>query len=241
MAMLRSRGSSPVMSRPPKRMRPEVGVSSPAMILRAVDLPQPEGPTSEMNSPSATSRLISCSAWTAPVGPRNSLCRRSMRTFAIGSALHAAGAHAGHQVPLDEAEGERHRQGGERRWRPDEAPGGGGGGGGGASGAGASGAAAMMRPQLVSVVETKRIMPGGSVRRLSSEIRTRAKRYSFQAKRNAKMPVAMMPGTACGSTTSQRAPRRVAPSISAASSRSMGTEAKKSRITHMTKGSEKVR
>jgi len=34
---------------------PPVIVSSPATIRRSVDLPQPDGPTMTMNSPSATS------------------------------------------------------------------------------------------------------------------------------------------------------------------------------------------
>ena len=38
-------------------------VSRPATMRRAVDFPQPDGPTSTMNSPSAMSRLRSCTAW----------------------------------------------------------------------------------------------------------------------------------------------------------------------------------
>jgi hypothetical protein len=35
---------------------------SPARIFNSVDLPQPEGPTIDMNSPSATEKSISCRA-----------------------------------------------------------------------------------------------------------------------------------------------------------------------------------
>src|ERR1700693_4452907 len=43
---------------------PRVMSSSPAIIRRAVDFPHPDGPTRTMNSPSAISRLRSCTAWT---------------------------------------------------------------------------------------------------------------------------------------------------------------------------------
>ena len=54
--MSRSGGSSVVTSSSPIRIRPWVTVSSPAIIRSSVDLPQPEGPTRTMNSPSATSQ-----------------------------------------------------------------------------------------------------------------------------------------------------------------------------------------
>ena len=41
---------------------PPLIVSSPAIIRSVVDLAQPEGPTRTMNSPSATSRSIPCTA-----------------------------------------------------------------------------------------------------------------------------------------------------------------------------------
>src|SRR4051812_28465600 len=47
-------------------MSPEVGCSSPAMSRSAVDLPQPEGPTNEKNSPSLISRVRSSTAVTLP-------------------------------------------------------------------------------------------------------------------------------------------------------------------------------
>ncbi len=47
---------------PGHSMAPAVGSPRPAMILRAVDLPQPEGPSRLMNSPPATSSDMSLSA-----------------------------------------------------------------------------------------------------------------------------------------------------------------------------------
>jgi hypothetical protein len=54
-AMSRSLGSRSFTTLPPMRNSPEVIDSSPAIIRNAVDLPQPDGPTSTKNSPSATS------------------------------------------------------------------------------------------------------------------------------------------------------------------------------------------
>src|SRR5580698_8665224 len=58
----RRAGGRTVTSVPPIRMRPELGISSPAIILRIVVLPQPEGPSSTMNSPSVIARSIRFSA-----------------------------------------------------------------------------------------------------------------------------------------------------------------------------------
>ena len=56
MAMSRSFGGTSVTSRPPISSCPlEIG-SSPAIMLRVVVLPHPEGPTSTTNEPSAISR-----------------------------------------------------------------------------------------------------------------------------------------------------------------------------------------
>ena len=52
--------------RPPISISPEVMSSSPAIMRSSVDFPQPEGPTSTTNSPSAMSREMSLSTGTAP-------------------------------------------------------------------------------------------------------------------------------------------------------------------------------
>jgi hypothetical protein len=44
----------------------EVMPSSPAIMFRSVDLPQPEGPTRTRNSPSSTEISTRCSTSTAP-------------------------------------------------------------------------------------------------------------------------------------------------------------------------------
>ncbi len=50
MAMSRLLGGSSLTTRPPISITPSEISSSPAIIRRAVDLPQPEGPTRTMNS-----------------------------------------------------------------------------------------------------------------------------------------------------------------------------------------------
>ena len=47
-----------------KRISPDEGVSSPAMICSSVDLPHPDGPSRIRNSPGATSRVMDSSALT---------------------------------------------------------------------------------------------------------------------------------------------------------------------------------
>ena len=61
--MSRSLGVSSLTTFPPIRNVPEVMSSSPATIRSAVVFPHPDGPTSTMNSPSATSSEKSFTAW----------------------------------------------------------------------------------------------------------------------------------------------------------------------------------
>src|SRR5919198_4623029 len=65
--MSRSRGGRSVTTRSAIRISPAVSSSRPAIILRAVLLPQPEGPTSTRNSPSSTWSVRSLTA-TVPSG-----------------------------------------------------------------------------------------------------------------------------------------------------------------------------
>src|SRR5712691_269504 len=71
-------GPGPVTSRSASRIWPSVGLSSPATTLSSVDLPQPECPISETNSPERMSRLISSSAQNGPF-----LVSNTMRTLSI--------------------------------------------------------------------------------------------------------------------------------------------------------------
>src|SRR5262245_58617588 len=105
MPMPRSFGSSQVTFLPLMKIWPAETSSSPAMQLSRVDLPQPEGPRSTMNSPSATSRVSFFKTSTAP-----KLSDRSRtRTLVIRSALHRARRDAAHEPPAgDEIDGERY-------------------------------------------------------------------------------------------------------------------------------------
>ena len=64
--MSRSFGITSLTTRPPIRISPEEISSSPAIIRSSVDLPQPDGPTSTTNSPSAMSTLTPCITCTGP-------------------------------------------------------------------------------------------------------------------------------------------------------------------------------
>src|SRR6266849_3735409 len=69
------------------RMRPEVMVSSPATMRNVVVLPQPDGPTSTMNSLSLMSRLTSLTACTSSYF----LLRARMTTWAMFLSLDRPG------------------------------------------------------------------------------------------------------------------------------------------------------
>src|SRR6202158_1507325 len=95
MARPRSAGLSAETSRSPIRIAPDVCVSSPAMMRSSVVLPQPDGPSSATNSPSATFNDNSCSAVALPKSLRIlSIAMPAMsqlqkrRNSAIGDAPH---------------------------------------------------------------------------------------------------------------------------------------------------------
>ena len=66
MAMSRSFGGTSLTTLSPIVTVPALISSSPAIMRSAVDLPQPDGPTRTMNSPSVMSRLNSSTALTPP-------------------------------------------------------------------------------------------------------------------------------------------------------------------------------
>src|SRR3974390_2734240 len=67
------------------RISPMVGVSRPAIILRSVVFPEPEGPRKKRNSPSRVARLTSL---TAPSSPSlKTFVRFRVSTTAIARAL----------------------------------------------------------------------------------------------------------------------------------------------------------
>ena len=64
--MSRSRGATVSTTRSPIRIEPDVSASSPASSRSAVVLPEPDGPTSTMNSPSSISSERSATAVVSP-------------------------------------------------------------------------------------------------------------------------------------------------------------------------------
>ena len=66
MAVFRAWGGVVLTSVPSIRIRPAVGISKPAIIRRAVVLPQPDGPSSVTSSPSRTSKETPSTAVTRP-------------------------------------------------------------------------------------------------------------------------------------------------------------------------------
>src|SRR3981189_1335832 len=95
MAMSRSPGLLAVTSTASMRTMPAVGSSRPAMICSTVDLPQPDGPTSETNSPSLTSKLTSRRADPASLAPEPPSARRRLPAVVLGDALQRDGGHVG--------------------------------------------------------------------------------------------------------------------------------------------------
>lgn len=64
--------SGPVTGWPPMVMRPRLGILSPVVSFMKVDLPQPDGPTMAMNSPSSTCSEMSSTA-KCPLASNSSL------------------------------------------------------------------------------------------------------------------------------------------------------------------------
>ena len=98
MDRLRSRGARSLTRSPPITMSPDVMSSRPTIILSNVDFPQPDGPTRIMNSPSATSMLMSLTA--ANPSPY-SLTMFFISMAAMGSTLHCTGGQAGNDSALE--------------------------------------------------------------------------------------------------------------------------------------------
>src|SRR6516162_3066172 len=125
MAMSRSLGALSLTTLPPMRSSPEVMSSRPAIMLRVVDLPQPEGPTRMTNSPSAMSRLKSSTA-REPSGKRLVMCSSTISATVYSLvpyprlALDRAGCQPRDDPPLeeehedDDRNGDDHRRGRDR-------------------------------------------------------------------------------------------------------------------------------
>src|ERR1700754_4647738 len=119
--MSRSFGVSWFTTFPAMRSSPSLMSSRPAIMFSAVDLPQPDGPTNTMNSPSAMFRFRSLTA-SVPSGYRLVTCSSEMVDMVASSSLDRACRQAGHDATLEDHDedddGDRDDDRG-RRDRPD--------------------------------------------------------------------------------------------------------------------------
>src|SRR5262245_60009727 len=97
--MSRSLGATEFTSRSSMRISPDVTVSRPAIIASRVDFPQPDGPTSAMNSPSFASMSTPFSTSTGPKRLRRDLTVNvaMARLPDACAVLHAIVAHSLHR------------------------------------------------------------------------------------------------------------------------------------------------
>src|SRR5438477_8656404 len=93
--MTRRSRPGPVTGLPSARTVPLSGFSSPAMMLRRVDLPQPLAPTMQTNSASATLRLTRSSARTDPAR-----LRKLFDTLSMASLLGETSASSSVTEPV---------------------------------------------------------------------------------------------------------------------------------------------
>src|SRR5262245_24909252 len=71
----------PVASTPSISTRPAVGSSNPAMMLKMVVFPQPDGPIRLTKRPCGIDSVAGASAWKAPVGVLNVLLTSATQSF----------------------------------------------------------------------------------------------------------------------------------------------------------------
>src|SRR6186997_1220494 len=118
--MSRSLGARSFTTLPPIVSLPSVMSSSPAIIRSAVDLPQPEGPTRIMNSPSPTSRLMSLTA-SEPSAKTLVIPSRVISDIAGSLSLDGPGGEAGDDAALEEEDEDDDRHGHHHGCRRDAA------------------------------------------------------------------------------------------------------------------------
>src|SRR5215831_18016726 len=107
MAISRSLGWKSLTRRPAMMMSPSVTVSRPAIMLRSVDLPQPDGPTSTRNSPASTAMSM---PFNISVAPKRFLTPL-ISSDAIVLSLYRTRHQAAHEVASAE---DVHQQRGQR-------------------------------------------------------------------------------------------------------------------------------
>src|SRR5579859_16783 len=115
--MSRSFGWTSVTSRPAISIRPPSSGSRPASIRSAVVLPEPDGPTRTMNSPSWMLRSSASTAGLAPLAYTRLAWRKFTAAMTNPLSLDRAHGQAAHQRALRDPADDDHRHRGDRRRR----------------------------------------------------------------------------------------------------------------------------
>ena len=187
------------------RSRPPEIASSPASIRSAVVLPEPDGPTSTMNSPSAIVERELAHRLDVAEALRHALEAHVRHA----SALHRSGEHAADEVALEEDVDEHHRHGDDHR-------------------------AGGEQREVGRVAALEEREPERRRRSPSSETITSARKNSFQVHMKISTTIVRTAGTRrAGTTTRHSVCQREAPSIRAASTSERGTERKNARIQNV--------
>src|SRR3982751_3391966 len=119
--MSRSFDSTSLTTAPSIAIVPPLISSSPASMRSKVDLPQPDGPTRTVNSPSAMSKPM---PWMTLVAPKLfSMSRNETDAIARFSALHRTGGQATDHVALEGVVDRCRRQRVEKAGRHQQLPG----------------------------------------------------------------------------------------------------------------------
>src|SRR5579883_484822 len=113
MAMSRFDGCKSLITSPSMRISPDEIVSSPAIVLSNVDLPQPDGPTSTRKPPFSSVRSMPLRISREP----KRLRKESISRNAMALSLHGAGHQAAHEVAAADDVDEEGRGGGDDRRR----------------------------------------------------------------------------------------------------------------------------
>ena len=114
MAMSRLDGCRSLIARPSMRISPAVIVSSPAMVLSRVDLPQPDGPTSTRKPPFSSSRSMPFRISTRA----EALLQACDFEEGHGLSFDRAGHQAAHEIAAGDDVDEQGRQRRDHRRRP---------------------------------------------------------------------------------------------------------------------------
>src|ERR1700742_980664 len=108
MAMSRSFGATELTTLPSMRISPSLALSNPAIMANSVDLPQPDGPTSAMNSPVFASRSMPLRTSTEPKRLKS---REMVRVAMAARSFDGALGEPAHEILAAEQVNQERRNG----------------------------------------------------------------------------------------------------------------------------------